>query len=624
MISKNEDALYLNIILDYLDTDSIEKTARNLSVSQVKVRKVLITEGIWSSRKSVEIKHYLDQGKTTEEIAAILHTTEKAVQQYLPYSRGLYNSDNKSADAIKSAEYRRRIQIARERTIKKSKDISDKEGWTVMYEMPELKEDDKMDPFKSVDMPDIESHCFEQYPGVLCFRELPEGLLDYEKIKCKGEDIVRLHLELICSEDKDDAHQKMLEENPNLMAGEEKTMAEWQRVLTSYGQLQYGKNISRDIAVPGDMPLYALHYVIQQAFGWQNSHLHHFELPEDVFRRITDGKTKNWMDLVGVLLRSPIMDDQDKFWADDYSYGSFKTWLRKKYTGPYLSLNHGEGLIQCKNDINYIKERFDKVLVYYSTDRSGQEYISWISMARDEEDLTLTEHDKAMEIVRKEMKSIYDILVESLFYLFEVSPNQLLERLSIDEVLAFRDKGLNDTFVDVEELRDSFPSYMDEDLRSDIAEILATGQDEPWMQPIVASCTDTLYYNYDYGDNWYIKITGSLGCEDLVREGRITQEEIDEALVTVYSKYKPVCLAADGMPVLDDVGGMDGYIRFLRGINKKKERAYWKKIAAENNLSGEEYLEMIPENWDYDDADTLEWAKGLGWNKRMPGRKNLL
>ena len=110
MISMNEDALYLNIILDYLDTDSIEKTARNLSVSQVKVRKVLITEGIWSSRKSLEIKHYLDQGKTTEEIAGILHTTEKAVQQYLPYSRGLYNSDNKSADAIKSAEYRRRIQ----------------------------------------------------------------------------------------------------------------------------------------------------------------------------------------------------------------------------------------------------------------------------------------------------------------------------------------------------------------------------------------------------------------------------------------------------------------------------------------------------------------------------------
>lgn len=44
----------------------------------------------------------------------------------------------------------------------------------------------------------------------------------------------------------------------------------------------YGFNpncISRDIIVPKDIPLYALHYTIQRAFGWENSHRHVFKLP---------------------------------------------------------------------------------------------------------------------------------------------------------------------------------------------------------------------------------------------------------------------------------------------------------------------------------------------------------
>lgn len=573
MNTKIDDILYLNIIMDYLDTDSVEKTARNLSVSPVKVRKVLITEGLWSSRTSLEIQHYLNEKKTTAEIARILNTTEKAVQQYLPYSRGLYKSENRSVDAIKSAEYRRRIQIAKERTIKKTMDISEKEGWTEMSNAPDvLKFKAKCEQVEGV------GYQMEQYPGVLCFRELPEGTIDFSKAKCLGEDIVRLHLELIYGEDKDEDYQKQLQEHPEWKIREEKEMAEHQRVLRSYGKVRYGNTISRDIIVTGDMPLYALHYAIQQSFGWQNSHLHHFELPADVFDRITEGKAKNWMELVGVLFQSPMMQDEDRFWNDDYENGSFKTWLRKKYSGPYMSLNHGEGIIQSRADIEHIKK----------------------------------------------MVSLSDLTTQSLFPLFETSPNHVLERLSIDEVLALRDRGMMDQIPDSADLRESFDSFMDDDLQDDIEEIVTSGRDEPDFQPIIAPCTDTLYYNYDYGDDWYVKITGSLGCEDLVRAGRVTQDDIDAEIVAVYNKYKPVCLAADGLPVLDDVGGISGYIRFLRGINQTKEKAYWKQFAKENALSEEEYLDVIPDNWDYDNADTLEWAKGLGWSNRMPGMKNLL
>ncbi|HIV53817.1 MAG TPA: plasmid pRiA4b ORF-3 family protein, partial [Candidatus Mediterraneibacter norwichensis] len=37
----------------------------------------------------------------------------------------------------------------------------------------------------------------------------------------------------------------------------------------------------------------------QRAFGWQNSHLHRFSLPQDRFLRITEGKAARWLDLTG-------------------------------------------------------------------------------------------------------------------------------------------------------------------------------------------------------------------------------------------------------------------------------------------------------------------------------------
>ena len=42
----------------------------------------------------------------------------------------------------------------------------------------------------------------KQYPGMVCLRELPEGLVDWEKVEKNlkgafGFDVVRLHLELM-------------------------------------------------------------------------------------------------------------------------------------------------------------------------------------------------------------------------------------------------------------------------------------------------------------------------------------------------------------------------------------------------------------------------------------------
>lgn len=108
------------------------------------------------------------------------------------------------------------------------------------------------------------------------------------------------------------------------------------RMLIRYGESTSGDSITRDILVPSDMPLHNLHYTIQILFGWQNSHLRSFYLPEEVYNKLTGGTVKGWSDLVGILFQPPSEAEEDVFWDDDYERGSFKVWLRKKYTGPYI------------------------------------------------------------------------------------------------------------------------------------------------------------------------------------------------------------------------------------------------------------------------------------------------
>ena len=128
----------------------------------------------------------------------------------------------------------------------------------------------------------------------------------------------RLHLELVQDEDGTAIRFSSDEEE----------------ILRKYARYRTG--FSRDIIVPSDMTLHALHYSIQRLFGWGNSHLREFSLMPDDFAAVTNGLTSVWENLCGVLFRFPEEDNQELFWDDDYNgRQSFKTWLKQKYTGPY-------------------------------------------------------------------------------------------------------------------------------------------------------------------------------------------------------------------------------------------------------------------------------------------------
>ena len=61
--------LFRDVTELYLDLKSIKQVSRRLGISEVKVRRILLTEGLWRSQASMLVQHYLDQGCSTQEIA---------------------------------------------------------------------------------------------------------------------------------------------------------------------------------------------------------------------------------------------------------------------------------------------------------------------------------------------------------------------------------------------------------------------------------------------------------------------------------------------------------------------------------------------------------------------------
>lgn len=101
------NGLIKNVCEMYQQKRSLAFIARTYGISIIKVRKILITEGLWSSERSDKINRLLKEGMSVKEIASKLYITECLVQAYMPYERGFYGEE-KSMDAKRSDSYRKR------------------------------------------------------------------------------------------------------------------------------------------------------------------------------------------------------------------------------------------------------------------------------------------------------------------------------------------------------------------------------------------------------------------------------------------------------------------------------------------------------------------------------------
>jgi len=81
---------------------SVRAIAKEMELSPMKVRKILITGGVYSTDLSTEIGELYKDGKSVNEIAELLYTTTANVNSYLPYERIIYNMEERSTEADES------------------------------------------------------------------------------------------------------------------------------------------------------------------------------------------------------------------------------------------------------------------------------------------------------------------------------------------------------------------------------------------------------------------------------------------------------------------------------------------------------------------------------------------
>ncbi len=462
------DKQIYEIIQTYQVTNSILETAQIIGVSTVKVRKVLITEGLWESDTSNKIGELLKQGYSTEEVAKILCMSVKNVQAYMPYERGTYRGTHISGDAIRSGNYRNRMKNAAEMQVVKRERIE----------------------------------------------KVIEG--DTQMKNNKDLNILKLHLEL----DMEYVKEKERE------------------ILRKHGYMK--KSISRDILAPSDITLHALHYVILRAFGWQNGHLHHFSLPEDVFEALTDNSFSAWAELAGVYFRFPTENYEDIYWDDDYEENqSFKSWLKKKYTGPYKYRGFSEHYLFNQEEVQGMLLRWDEITVHELLERLP--LTSLVHTGQESSIVEAKQHAKK-QLSEKCFKDIYE-QYESTNFKSRKQRREFLEKYNID----------------------------------------------------VLPVTHQLNYSYDYGDGWKVKIN----CDSVLSKDEIEQGIFEEVIV----KHRPICIAKDGIELVDDVGGIHGFCEMLETIY---ECDFYDEEAVKER------------------ENTLGWAHMMGWTGRRIGVKQTL
>ena len=215
-------------------------------------------------------------------------------------------------------------------------------------------------------------------------------------------------------------------------------------ILKRYGKME--NTLSRDVLVPSTMTLHALHYVIQKLFGWQNSHLHHFALPEEVFLKHTDGMFRHWAELCGVYFRMPSEDYEDLYWDDNYQEDqNFDTWLRKKYRGPYRYGGERELFESCREDIREFRSRHSKLDCHPFNGPS-----------------------KTARLEKATLRDVDDAIYMGADW------RELLERLTLEDILILDDSPEPQRVAPT--IREAIP------------------------------LTKELIYRYDYGDNWHVRI----------------------------------------------------------------------------------------------------------------------
>lgn len=577
---------YTQIVEAYKELGTIQAVVKQLRVSEVKVRRVLITEGLWSSRTSREVAKYMDEGLSDAEIADAIGVTVNAVRAYMPYKRGLYSEDEQSPEAARSENYRRRNSQNANNQKHPQSGTKGEVRLKIENNMPGKTESVTAD-------------------------KLYHGIMD--KPPC----VMKLRLELDI-EGADPA------------------------ILKTYGKAQNG--IIREVLVPADITLHSLHFLIQRAFGWTNSHLHHFCFPTEVQDMLlsavsTDGVESasfyDWEKLAGIYFRFPTEDENEIYWDDDYDGDeSVKSWMRKKYRAPYRYGGFSEHYLECKNAAEYFRKSNPTIqpvisFAEYQAAKESNCTIEHIELPVDNvpvEDMGRTIQVNLFELLERLP------LIDLVFPQNVVLPDNWEEQIiTLIEAASNQATGSNDKLRELQYALMRAVKLYEKDEDSGSRAYAQTFKEYKQyvneFDPTPIPLSSVLNYRYDYGDGWEVNIT----CEEVYytkqglgypnpsmpgfllvpitdKEYRELTEGFDQTnkpvketlraqISIVTNTGKPICVAADGLDVMDDVGGFSGYCDFLTRIHEGSEE---------------------------EQESSRSWARGQGWTGRKIKPEHIL
>ena len=125
--NESKDTVNMNltqaIVKEYETTKAFDVIAKKYHTSEVKVQRILITEGLWTSPRVKQVAALRAQGLTPAEIAERMGKDLRTVQTFFPYSRGQYGQEE-TDDSVKSKKYRERMNAAAERMTLKEEAVA--------------------------------------------------------------------------------------------------------------------------------------------------------------------------------------------------------------------------------------------------------------------------------------------------------------------------------------------------------------------------------------------------------------------------------------------------------------------------------------------------------------------
>ena len=271
---------------------SIRETSFKFGLNRNKIRKALVTSGEISSELTDEALKLRKQGLSIKEISKHLGVSAATVSIYLPYEDNIHNSLEPSQHTLDVRNYRA-YEKARKQRMSNKKDDRQK-----LYQSESDSKREDRDNMKVSKEPQTKvEKQLKRLNTKVGEYTLPNGL-------------IRIHASL---------------------EGVDKKAAE---ILKKYGCVKYGNTVTRDLIVPQDMPLRALHFALQRTFGFQDSHLHLFTISEEDLKAVSDDNMRNLLNLRGVIF-TQMRDDGFTGYEPVFQGGNFKKWLKKQYTYPW-------------------------------------------------------------------------------------------------------------------------------------------------------------------------------------------------------------------------------------------------------------------------------------------------